>query len=675
MKTLVLSCNLLFAVTLPLLAQQEAHLQQLIDDIAGVPDMDMPYETLYENLAQVFSEPYDLNKVTAEELRLLGFLSTQQIDALIQHRKTFGDYLSPYELQGVAGFDETTIERLLPFVRVYEPESRLDKSALKRIANNRNAYFMLSYGRLLQRRAGDNNAFQGSPDQVKFRFRSSRPGDFSLGLTLEKDAGEPFAFESLRRPGFDHLSFHLQLQNKGIVENLVVGDYQVQAGQGLLLGGLFGLGKSGSETVNTLRRANIGGLPFASSTENGALRGAITTIRLGERMRLTAFYSDAPRDASVEGDSTDTQLATALRASGLHRTQGEINGREAIREVNTGIIINRKWNRIDAGLVWNSVIFDTPVKRKLRPYNQFAFAGTQNHSASLFLNCNYRNHAFFSEVAMNTDGGLAAIAGVLSSLTPQLEVATAYRNYSRDYHAFYSNAVSEGSLPQNETGIYWGWKYRFNKYLQLSGYFDTFSFPWLRYRVYAPSRGYEWLLRLARNGRTGPSWYVQFREESKARNAPLGAGPLVDTVEGVRRNVLGGTAITAAPGLTLKTRLQYSAYRIAGKSTEGLAIMQDVVVELGKFRAAARYALFDTDDYDNRQYAYERDTWLSFSMPAYYGVGVRNYVLLSYSTKRITLWARFAHTRYIDRDEIGSGPDKIVGNRKNDVKFQVRYRL
>src|SRR5690606_3589607 len=385
-----------FIAASPILyAQQETDVQQLIDAIAATPDMDVPYETLYENLVQVFSEPYDLNRVTGEELHLLGFLSTREINALLEHRETFGDFLSPYELQGVAGLDEVSVERLVPFVRVYEAESRLDKSVLKRIVENRNAYLLLTYGQVLQRRAGDDSTFLGGPEQVKMRFRSSRPGDFSLGCTLEKDAGEPFAFESVRRPGFDHLSFHFQLQKKGIVENLVVGDYQVQAGQGLLLGGLFGLGKSGSETVNTLRRANIGGLPFTSSSENGALQGAITTIKSG-LMRVTAFYSDAPRDASVAGDSADTPLATALRTSGLHRTEGEIGGRGAVREINTGVIVNRTSARLDAGIVWNSLIFDTPVQRRPRPYNQFAFAGAENHSGSLFLNYNHRNHAFFS---------------------------------------------------------------------------------------------------------------------------------------------------------------------------------------------------------------------------------------------------------------------------------------
>ncbi|MDZ7646332.1 MAG: hypothetical protein U5K54_03635 [Cytophagales bacterium] len=35
--------------------------------------------------------------------------------------------------------------------------------------------------------------------------------------------------------------------------------------------------------------------------------------------------------------------------------------------------------------------------------------------------------------------------------------------------------------------------------------------------------------------------------------------------------------------------------------------------------------------YDNRLYVYEKDVWLAFTFPAYYGVGVRNYLLVQYA--------------------------------------------
>ncbi|HRG10074.1 MAG TPA: hypothetical protein PLJ08_15980, partial [Cyclobacteriaceae bacterium] len=95
-----------------------------------------------------------------------------------------------------------------------------------------------------------------------------------------------------------------------------------------------------------------------------------------------------------------------------------------------------------------------------------------------------------------------------------------------------------------------------------------------------------------------------------------------------------------------------------------------------KFVFNARYALFDTDDYDNRLYVFEKDVWLAFSFPAYYGVGVRSYVLVQYAVSpAIVLWLRWARTSYSNTESIGSGSETIIGNTRNDLKFQARIRL
>lgn len=681
MKAAAITVAMVTALALPAPAQEHApddiDIQQLIDEVAGTPDLDAPYEMMFENLVQLLSEPYDLNRVTAEELSLLGFLSATQISSLIEHRVSHGDFISVYELQTLPDFDEITTTRLAHFVRVREPATRMNKSILTRIFENKNMYILTRYNVTLERKDGFDSAgmkFQGSPGQVYARFRSSIPGDFSVGFTAEKDDGEPYAWKA-GQIGIDYTSFHLQLQNKGRIKNLILGDYQVQAGQGIVLGGVFGLGKGGGETVSTLRRSNLGGLPFTSANENGYLRGLLVTCQLTPAMSVTAFYSRAKRDAAIESDSTGEQLATSLRSSGLHRTPGEIGGRKVVVETNTGIILNYKIKRIDAGLIWNSVLFDIPVRRNPTRYNQFAFSGQHNHNGSLFVNYNLHNHAFFSEVAVTAGEGVAVLAGVLTSVSTKLDLAIAFRKYARNFQTFYSNALSEGSLVQNETGLYWGWKYRIRKHFQVTGYVDFFRFPWLKYRTYAPSRGYEWLTRVSREITKGTKFYLQMREESKARNI-ADETPLYKLGQGIKRNYVVGVRIKGSAALTLKTRVQYSTYTFNDKTTEGTVVMQDVGLDAGRLRLAARYALFDTDDYDNRQYVYERDAWLSFSLPAYNGVGIRNYVMASYTFgKHITCWLRFAHTRYTDRENIGSGNDRIEGNQRNDIKFQVRYKF
>lgn len=78
-----------------------------------------------------------------------------------------------------------------------------------------------------------------------------------------------------------------------------------------------------------------------------------------------------------------------------------------------------------------------------------------------------------------------------------------------------------------------------------------------------------------------------------------------------------------------------------------MALIQDITFQKSKVVINARYALFDTDDYDNRLYVFEKDVWLAFSFPAYYGVGVRSYILVQYTVSpSVAIWLRWARTTY-----------------------------
>jgi hypothetical protein len=271
--------------------------------------------------------------------------------------------------------------------------------------------------------------------------------------------------------------------------------------------------------------------------------------------------------------------------------------------------------------------------------------------------------------------GKAVTIGTLGSLTPKLDIALLYRNFSKDFYSFYSNAVAESTVPQNESGVYWGLKYSFDKKYSMSGYLDLFRFPWLRYRSYASSAGREWLVRLNYRPSKMVSFFVQAREELKARNIPTESN-LYKTGMGSKKNFWINADYMATLKLSLKTRVQLSSYSFNNTYTNGLALIQDLNFDIGRFTFSTRYALFDTDDYDNRQYVYEKDVWLAFSFPAYYGVGIRSYALVQYkASQKIDLWVRWARTTYTDRDTIGSGGETIYGNTKNDLKFQVRIKL
>ena len=92
--------------------------------------------------------------------------------------------------------------------------------------------------------------------------------------------------------------------------------------------------------------------------------------------------------------------------------------------------------------------------------------------------------------------------------------------------------------------------------------------------------------------------------------------------------------------------------------------------------ANARFAVFRTPSYNTRIYAYENDVLYSFSIPAYYGNGIRYYFTLRYNATRwLDVWVRWAQTYRSDVKVIGSGLDAIDGNKRSEIKVQMRVKF
>lgn len=658
-------------------------LEKLADDIFPIQDLDLNYEELYENLAQLLTNPIDLNRASAEELRSILVLRESQVVEFIRYRQEHGSLLSIYELQAIPGFDLDLIYKIIPFTFIRDPKESFGKNIVRRIVEEKNNYLIFRYERTLEDKKGylpetdSASHYAGSPNKLYSRFRINHTGDFSIGFTVEKDPGENFSWNPQQKKyGFDYNSVHAQVLNKGRIKNLIVGDFQAQFGQGLLLGGGFGMGK-GAEAITTIRRSNLGFIPYTSLNEFGYFRGAAITTTLLKNLTLSGFLSRLNRDGSLTQNAIaeEANSISSFGTSGFHRTISETESRKKINETNYGLILNYKQKSLDAGLLFHQTYFGTPIYRQPTPYNQFSFSGDHNSNLGLFLNYTLRNFTFFSEAAKTLEHGNAITLGTLGSLTSKLDVSLLYRNFSKDFYSFYSNAVSESTLPQNESGLYWGLKYIFNKKYTVSGYVDLFKFPWLRYRGYESSNGREWLIRFNYKPSKTVSLFIQAREESKIRNIPTESN-LYQTAIGSKRNFWFNADYAATQKLNFKTRVQFSTYSLNHSITKGFALIQDVNFDIGRFTFSTRYSLFDTDDYDNRQYVYERDVWLAFSFPAYYGIGVRSYAMVQYKlNKKIDLWLRWARTNYSDRDIIGSGGETIYGKTKNDLKFQVRIRI
>lgn len=659
----------------------EIDLQLFIEKIFASQEQDVNYNDLYETLLQFYSNPIDLNKTNREELRNLFILNELQLSSFFDYINENGHLISIYELQAIPNFDLTTIESLLPFVRIDNIKNDT-RSLTQRVLENNNNYLLVRYQRTLETKKGydttqSSSPYIGDPNKLYLRFRTSRTNDFSIGLTAEKDDGETLIWDkSTHRYGMDFYSFHAQLMNKGRLKNVIIGDYQIQNGQGLVLSSGFTIGK-GSETITTVRRNQLGIRPYTSVVEANFFRGGAATYQLGQ-FDVTGFYSNRLNDANIQTDTLDTDQKSffnSIHITGLHRTHSELKAKHQVREQNIGgnIFYHTKDNNLQIGAIYLQTNYNTELQRKPTYYNQFEFNGKYNVIYGVSGSYQWQNINIFSEVAQSKSTGLGAVGGVLASLTHQIDLAIVFRHYDRDFNSFYGNAFGENTKNINESGIYWGLKYKHNSKWMFSAYYDKYNFAWLRYQIKAPSDGAEYLVKIEYKPTRNTILYFQFREEEKEKvinDKEVLLNPISDSK---KQNYIFNIDYPGADYISLKTRFQYSTYHFNNEYSTGYTLLQDVSSTFNKINFSIRYALFNTDNFDNRQYVYEKDVRFAFSIPAYSGVGTRMYLLMRYAfNKKIHLQGKYAFTKYRDRNSISSGNEQINGNVKQDVKLQLK---
>lgn len=678
---------------------EDINLETFAEQLFQVQDEDISYEDIYESLLLYYSNKLNLNTVEPEELSSLYILSPAQLSNFFSYRDQFGTFLSINELQAVPELELETIRLLLPFVTV--EESLTDSRPLiKRIISEENNYLLLRYSRRLEEQKGYTPAlpidttfvkdevgnitdtltkaptrYIGSPEKIYGRFRTSHRNDFSIGFTFEKDNGEQFTFKNGQK-GFDFYSYHLLLENKLGFKKIMLGDFQLQVGQGIVYGAGFNAGK-GAETVNTSMRNNLGIRPYTSVLESGFFRGAGITKKQGN-FELTLFYSKLKRDGKIQTDTTFSdfdEFVNSIQNDGFHRTASDLLTKHTIDEQSIGAVVQyRPHRRLTVGLSGLDSRYSSPIQKKPNNYNQFEFKGDHNYVTSAYANYTWQNFTFFGEAARSKSGGVGAVGGLMASLSKTVDMAMVFRNYDKDFHSFYGSSFSEGSRGINERGTYWGIAIKPNRRHKVNLYYDRFKFPWLKYRTEAPSFGQEWLARYTYLPSRQITLYAQARQQSGQVTLPQENLNVLSNQ--VKRNYIFNIDYELKPWLKLKTKVQSSTQSQADELTKGFAIIQDVNFNVWRLKFHTRMALFETDDFANAQYVYENDVLYSFSIPPYNGTGARTYVMVRYDpVRKVSLWLRYGRYNFRDRESVGSGLEASEGNTATEIKTMLRIKF
>jgi hypothetical protein len=502
-------------------------------------------------------------------------------------------------------------------------------------------------------------------------------------MTLEKDPGEAFTWDpKTRRYGFNFVSFHHTRYAMGKWKTITLGDFQASFGQGLVFGAGYTFGK-GAETVPTLRRSSLGLLPYTAGVEGGFFRGLGLT-RQEKQWQSSFFFSSVGRDArlSIAKDSLEDQqtFISSLPQAGLHRSPSELATKSQVRETSLGANVHlapssRNWS---AGVNFLHTELSHPWIRRATRYNQFEFAGKRNQVVSAYGNYSWKNSFFFGETALSSSRGQGSVIGLISSLSKTVDFSLLWRRYDRNFHSFYATAFSESTRPINERGIYLGLQIRPNPKVKLNAYYDSFSFPWLKFRTYAPSQGYEWLGRLSYQPSKTLMTFVQFRQESKSRNSSEAhpANPSYQLSPLIKSNLITSLELELPPSVQLRSRILWNQVVWEGKKTLGWMLLQEISYKKNKWKFTGRVALFDAQTFDNRLYVYEQNAIGTFAIPSFAGKGSRRYLLTTFKLHpKLTAYLRIAQTTFANQEQISSGLQAIQGPKQTDTVFLLRYAL
>jgi hypothetical protein len=664
---------LLLFLSHPVKAQEDLLIKELLEDLVHNLPEDFDLVELTERLVHYKKHPINLNRTNADDLKNLFFLSPLQIANFCRHLTEKGKLIDVIEVQTIPGFDSITVRRLLPFVYINEVDLKQKITAKNFLALGEND-LVVRYATLLEKQKGFSssvgNRYVGTPEKMLLRYKYHFDNRIAMSVTLEKDAGEKIIGKTI-----DFLSANITISEIGVVKKLIVGDYSLQFGQGLTLWSGFGFGK-GPDVTSTAKK-DLGLRPYTSANEYAFFRGTAARIALSKKLEITAFWSLRKHDATITLNNEGNGELTTLNETGYHRTQTELANQHTVNQQAYGLTALLQQNQLNLGFVLYQVNYDKKFVTNDIPYRAFNFSGNKLLNTGLHYSYAFKNVYFFGEIAKSMHGGTALMNAMLISFSNQISGVFQYRNYQKNYHNFFNQPAAEAA-GFNETGFYAGLNIYPTKKWMVSLYTDYFSFPWLKFGVDAPSQGFEALAQLSytpsKTFKTSLRYKTELKQQNTTNTVPIHHLEPVEK-QSLRMDI--NCKLTKI--LNLQHRIEVTNYQKAiGKPEIGYLIYQDMAFapSNSKLITNVRLAYFNSASYNSRLYAYEDDILYNFSFGMYHGIGFRGYLNIKYKiSKNLDIWLRGAQFRYKNVTSIGSGLDEINGNKKTEVKLQMRYQF
>lgn len=574
----------------------------------------------------------NINQATPQDLVKLGVLTPEQIRQFMIFRTTFGNFISLAELQSIPYWDLATIRQVLAFVYIDNPGQLF--SSIKKITNNSEHTILYRTGGKIIDSLVDNaereqqsiqKAKNTYPQLISYRFNSS--DRILWGLTIEKDAGE--------KNMVDYSSGYLMMKNKGIVNKVIVGDYVVNIAQGMIHWQGHAFGRS-SNIIQGFKQSEL----FKAHTgtdENIFHRGAAISLSKYQ-IELSTFISALRIDANIITDPVSGgRTASSLLTSGLHRSESELEDKDAMRQSAVGGRL--AWNTLKGKIGLNHTRFnyDIPISKRSLPYNRYAVSGDSWHNTSVDCSWSSSFGLVFGEVAMDKRSATAIIAGVIKSFDPKFDLSIIIRNMSENYKAIQSNTMTQQGEAGNEKGIFTCFNFVPTPKIKIEGFADHYTNSWPVYFNDGIRRGESYAIQYLFRPDKKNEIYVRLRGSRQTSNMDI---------EESRTNHLSSIHsqsirihLSSQIGEVFTIRYRAEILRLKNeykRDEKGILSFAEFIIKPRRsvISISGRYTFFDTESYSSRIYAYERDILSYHAVPAHYDNGTRAYLVMQYKLNK-----------------------------------------
>ena len=586
-------------------------------------------------LEDLYHNKFNINEITEEEASQLFFLSDFEQQSLVYYVRHSGPLFSLYELQFVFGLpiEKAKLISLFCFAKPQSKQMSIEELIQKgehilatttSIINVKNDVYKDYYG------------YEGNSCKEVIRYRFQSINTLYWGITLKKDVGESFTLKK----GFDSQSMYVQIKNRGTLANLVVGDYKVSIGQGLLL-------SQGGSFVSSMEQS--GGTQSVVLTKHSATseytfsRGVGATFCIG-KMQITPFISMRKLDGKIKADTT---FPFTIQKTGYHRTKSEIGNKKQINYRLIGIHNQLNLNRLRIGC---AIVNHTFSKDSVT-------ASITN--GSIFYNYFYRHFRMYGECSIDEKCKLAVIQGTQYMLSEESMISTSLRFYQNDYQSFMSSASS------NEE-IAWSHSLRFSGIKSCNLYINNNLYvkPKGNTSTTPPIKGDVLKLKIENKTYSGVTSYYQYSVSSQTSESAVG----MDQKQTHK--------LYSSFPISDKLQIKLSAQLSKQDSKYGILLYEDLVWKVkNSFSLSTRFAQFDAP-YDNRLYAWEDDVMYVFSNSQYFYSGGYFYVVSKWKINEHWIaHIKISQCRYSDKYDLPKTYDLYEDERKIKANIMFQFTL